>query len=311
MDLLLEKLLPILLLILLGMFLRKVRLISQETIEGLKQIIIKVALPGILFTAFSTMELETEYILLFALVFVFCFILYGLGELARKVMPRLFQSSYTSGYFTGFEFGMIGVGLFSAIWGMDKLPVIMMVGFGHELFIWFVYMPLISAKGEHKKNLIMVLKSFIKNPPIIGIATGIIFNVLDIYVALANTLIGSSIYSTIGFLSPLTSPLILIVIGYSMTLGRVKLKELAAYLLARWILVLSIGSGVLWLVLNFIQDLDPLFIVAFYAFIILPPPYLLPLLIDRKEEEEFFSQLLIYSTIVSFVAYVVLLALSL
>jgi len=306
MQLLLAKILPILILILLGMAIRKIKLISDETVEGLKQLIIKVALPGVLFTAFATMKLEIAYILLFVLVFVFCFLLYGLGEIGHRFFPALFPSRYTSGFLTGFEFGMIGVGLFAAIWGLDKLPVIMLVGFGHELFIWFVYMPLISDKGTEKEKLSDVIKSFVKNPPIIGIAIGIVFNLLNLYKIVGDTVFGGSIYSTIAFLTPLTSPLILIVIGYSMTFGAVKIKEALVYIFTRWILVFSIGSFLLWIISSFIYGLDPLFTIAFYAFIILPPPYLLPLLMDEKSEGEYFSQLLVYSTVISFIGYVIL-----
>jgi predicted permease len=311
MALLLEKILPILLLIVMGMLIRKSKMISEETINGIKQIIVKIALPSILFTAFSTMKLEVSYLILFVLVFGFCVVLYALGELAHKVLPKLFPSRYTGGFFTGFEFGMIGVGLFGAIWGVDKLPVIMLVGFGHELFIWFVYMPLISGKGAAKESLKKVIYSFVKSPPIIGIAFGVLFNLLNLYDTVGATLIGGSVYATLGFLMPLTSPLILIVIGYSITFGSVKFKDAFVYIGARWLLVMPIGTGIFWVITTLVKGLDPLFGIAFYAFILLPPPYILPIFIEDKNENQYFSQLLVYSTLVSFGGYILLLAFNL
>ena len=308
---LLQRLLPILFLILLGMSINKTQLLSNEVITGLKTIIIKIALPVILFRSFATMTLEVSYLILFVLIFVYCCLLYVIGEIANKVMPKIFSRSYTGGYFTGFEFGMIGVGLFGAIWGVDQLPVIMLIGFGHELFIWFFYVPLISSKGDGTFNLRSTLKDFIKTPTILGIIIGVCFNILNIYGPFGQTIIGSSLYATIDFLAPLTSPLILIVIGYAMNFGKINGKEATTYLLARWVMVLGIGVPMLWLIKGLIQNLDPIFDQAYYAFILLPAPYILPVFIKKQEESDFFSQLLVYSTLTSFVGYIVLLWVSL
>ena len=303
---LLQRLLPILFLILLGMGVRRTQLLSDEVITGLKTIIIKIALPVILFRSFATMTLEVSYLILFILIFIYCCILYGLGELANKALPKIFSRAYTGGYFTGFEFGMIGVGLFGAIWGVDQLPVIMLIGFGHELFIWFFYVPLISSQGDGSFNLLSTIKDFIKTPTILGIVIGVCFNILNIYEPIGQTVIGSSLYATIDFLAPLTSPLILIVIGYAMNFGKINGREATTYLIARWVLVLLLGVPLLWLIKAIIPNLDPLFDQAYYAFILLPAPYILPVIIRRQEASDFYSQLLLYSTLTSFIGYIIL-----
>ncbi len=304
---LLQRLLPIILLIGLGIAGREMKLLDKGIVHGLKNIIVKMALPAILFTSFGQMNLEVTYLVLFLLIFVYCAILYTVGELLHKVLPNLFRKAYTGGYFTGFEFGMIGVGLFGALWGMDKLPIIMLIGFGHELFIWFVYVPLISIKGSGEFRFVQTLKDFLKTPTILAIILGVAFNLFGIYDGFGNTLIGASIYTTLGFLTPLTSPLILLVIGYSMTFKHLNVKEALLYIGTRWVVVLGLGVPLLFVVLALIPDLDPLFPQAFFAFILLPAPYILPLFIEDPEESEFFSQLLVYSTVTSFVGYILLL----
>lgn len=306
---LLEKLLPVLMLLSVGMFVRRFKWLSEEVIEGLKTIVVKIALPVILFSSFATVSLEASYLILFLLIFLFCSLLYGAGELLNRLVPGLFPKKFTGGYMTGFEFGMIGVGLFGAIWGMDKLPIIMLIGFGHELFIWFVYVPLISGKGDQKFELVATVIEFIKTPTIIGIGLGVVFNVFGLYEVVGQNLLGSSVYRTIDFLKPLTTPLILIVIGYAMSFGKVNVKDTLVYIVARWVLVLGIGIPLLFLIKNLVSPLDPIFEVAYFAFILLPAPYILPLFIE-DDEYEFFSQLLVYSTMTSFVGYVILVALT-
>jgi hypothetical protein len=212
---------------------------------------------------------------------------------------------------TGFEFGMIGVGLFGALWGMDKLPVIMLIGFGHELFIWFFYVLLISKNTNKSLGMKGTIVHFFNTPTIIAIVLGIIFNLSGIRQLMDETIIGQSLLAVIEFLKPLTSPLILIVIGYTMVFRRTNFRETAVYILSRMVLVLGLGTVVLFAITHYIHNLDPLFTTAFYAFILLPAPYILPLYIRDEEETTFFTQLILYSTIVSFVGYGILVALSL
>ncbi len=310
MEELLSRLLPIILLLVIGFVSKSVKLFSDSFIEELKGLIIKIALPAVLFDAFSSMKLQVSYILLFVLVFVYCCLLWVAGIGLHKFFPKIFSRFYTKGYMTGFEFGMIGVGLFGAIWGMDKLPVIMLVGFGHELFIWFFYVLFISKSKEESLNLVASLKQFLKTPTVIAILLGIAVNLFGIRPLMSENVIGMSLLSVIGFLKPLTSPLILIVIGHTMVFRRTNLRETAAYIVTRLVLVLGLGTLVLLAILRLIPGIDPLFVQAFYAFILLPAPYILPLYIKDREEAAFFTNLLVYSTVITFLGYGVLLGVS-
>ncbi len=302
MEELIRKLLPILLLLVIGYIAKQKKLFSDSFIEELKGLIIKIALPAVLFDAFSTMTLQVSYLFLFVLIFVYCCLLYLIGFGLNKIFPNIFMRFYTKGYMTGFEFGMIGVGLFGAIWGMDKLPIIMLVGFGHELFIWFFYVQFIS-KESNTINILGSIKQFLKMPTIIAIVLGVAANLTGLRPLMNENVFGQSLLSVIQFLKPLTSPLILIVIGYTMVFQRTQLREAAVYIFTRLVLTLSLGILVLIVVMRMIPGVDALFIQAFIAFILLPAPYILPLYIKEQEEATFFTQLLIYSTAVSFVGY--------
>ncbi len=303
---LVRKLLPILILLIIGYVVKRKNLFSESFIQGLKVLIIKIALPAVLFDAFSTMELQVSYLLLFVLIFLYCIILYAIGYGLNRLFPRMFRWEKTKGYMTGFEFGMIGVGLFGAIWGMEHLWIIMLIAFGHELFIWFFYVLFVSKNNEETIRFSDTMKHFLKTPTILAIVFGVVTNLTGIRAMMEMNIFGQSILSAIEFLKPLTSPLILIIIGYTLSFRLTKLREIGIYLIARMLFVLGIGIIVLLLIKQLVSGLDPLFTIAFYAFILLPAPYILPLYINDKEETEFFTQLLLYSTIVSFVGYGIL-----
>jgi predicted permease len=150
-----------------------------------------------------------------------------------------------------------------------------------------------------------------RTPTIIAIIFGVLFNVSGLYGFLGSTIMGKSLYEAVEFLIPMTSPLILLVIGYSLSFKRLDIKSAVVYILSRWVVVLGIGIPLVMFIEMVIDGLDPLFSTAFFAFILLPAPYILPLFIKDKKESQFFSQMLVYSTITSFIGYIILMGLTL
>ncbi|MDA3844929.1 MAG: hypothetical protein PF505_00095, partial [Vallitaleaceae bacterium] len=225
MEQMVVSLLPVFMILVVGMLIRRLNLLSHEVISGLKTIIIKIALPGVLFMAFAQSEMGLDNLYIFILVFVFCVLLYMIGGLLHHALPKLFPFEYTNGYFTGFEFGMIGIGLFTAIWGMDKLPIIAVIAFGHEIFIWFVYVPILEARRTGHVNIPQILKDFIKTPTIIGILLGIVVNVFGLYDLMKDYTVGLGVLNALTMLGNAIAPLILIIIGYAMTFRSIPVKK--------------------------------------------------------------------------------------
>lgn len=311
MSSLLEKLLPILFLILIGVVLRKSNVITKEAVNSIKNMILKIGLPAVLFTAFAKATIEGVYFYMFAIVFGLCVVLYGIGSILNRSFPKIYGSPYTSAYFTGFEFGMVGIGLFTALWGVEQLPILMMIGFGHEIFIWFFFVPILEYKKIGHANIKKIFISFIKSPIIIAILVGMLVNVLQIYDQINGHFLGRSVMNTLTMLSNIVSPLILIVIGYMMTIKAIPIKKAIGYILGRWFVVGVFGTISLSFILFILPHQDAFFVKAFIAFLILPPPYILPIFMkeEAKKEQSFFSDLLVYHTLTSFLGFIILLIL--
>jgi len=303
MALLIAKLLPTVLIIFIGVLLQKVKDITADVILGFKFIIVNIALPCILFFAFVGTNLEYKYLFLVVIVFLLCLVLYGIGILFKRRLPYQF----TPGFFTGFEFGMVGIALFTAIWGVEKLPIITLIGLGHEVFIWFVYVPLLEYTNSKQVNILKTLGSFASSPIIIAIILGIILNTTGLFNLMNETILGKGIVDTLQTLSLLTVPLILLVIGHSLTFDQIDWKSSLHYALLRLGLVLVLGTGAYFIIVAIIGNIDEVFTKAFYGFILLPPPYILPLFIkDNETETRFFSNVIVLYTIISFFSFVVL-----
>jgi predicted permease len=308
MSALLEKLLPVLLIIALGWLLRKKSIISGNTVDEIKQLIVNFALPFTLFLSFSKTTLEARYFLIVVFVFLLCMVMYGFGFLLKRVRPGVFGSLYEPWFMSGFEFGMIGIGLFAALFGAENLPLITLIGLGHEFFAWFVAIPYVQFLSSGKFSLAETLGKFIRTPVILGIFGGLLANITGVYAFLQTVFWGRSILSTMLTVSNILVPLILMVVGYSLVIERDNTFRVSAYIAARLIPLLTFGTLILFLIHSFVGPVDPLFNVAYYAFLILPPSYLIPVFVrDDEGERHFYSQTVVYYTIISFVGYVILL----
>lgn len=307
MTALLEKLLPVLLIILVGWVLRKRNVVSGSAMNELKNIIVNVALPCVLFLSFVKMTLEARHALIVALVFGMLCVFYCIGFLIKTGLPKTFGSIFTPWFMTGFEFGMIGIGLFGALWGFDKLPLFLLIGLGHELFTWFICIPYIQFKNSGAFSVTRTLNKFLRTPVILGILGGLFVNLTGLYNFMSTVFWGKAIFSAMTLLSNVTVPLILMMVGYSLILERANSKKMLYYTIVRLVLNLSVGSIFLILINLLVGTLDPLFNLAFYAFLIQPPSYLVPVLVkDSEEERHFFSQAVVYYTLVSFAGYIIL-----
>ena len=153
---------PILILISLGILIRQKNFLNDKTVDELRKIVVNIALPAVLFTSFLNIELKREYSIVFLVTFTLCVFLYFLG---RSIKQR-FKISYA--YFpylvTGFEYGMLAISLFGAAYGLDKIGYIAVVDLGHEIFIWFVFLPLLLIKRDGARNPKEIVNPFYPHP---------------------------------------------------------------------------------------------------------------------------------------------------
>jgi len=302
----LSRFVPIFLIMTIGYVLRKIRILNDSIIVGLKKLIVNVALPAVLFLSFSEMEIKLSAILLFAATFVFCLILYWLGILYQKT--RICDYPLSPFFFTGFEFGMIGVALFSSIFGMDNLHYILLIGLGHEFFIWFFYAPMLESQEHGKVKFLNIVKSFIKSPIIIAIFAAIFLNLTGIYKSIEGNILVSSIWATLTLLSQLVSPLILLTVGYSLQINHIPWKAGFHLISLRLLSIGILGTVLILFTREFVMEINKTMLYAFITFFLLPPPFIIPVFLGDKFKNEnlFYNNLLVLSTIVTLILFMMI-----
>lgn len=304
---LLQKVLPVFLVLLLGILCRKKKLLSREGINALKKVAVDIGLPAVMFSAFATAEYSMNSIYVPLLMFTVCCIALGLGF---AVCRRLRIPGRLSPFLAaGFEAGMLGYALFPILFPDEALSAFALVDLGQVLFVFTVYKILLSGKG----NLKSAIRDACLSPTIWAIGLGLIVGASGLYSALkplpladGTVPVGISdiLDSITDFISAPVSVLILLSIGYDLAPAKLQWKKLAAVMAMRLIISALLLGAVLLVDQNGMMSRTALLMMF-----VLPPPYVLPVFADVEEERNDVSSALSSLTVVSIALFAVLAAL--
>lgn len=302
----LASVIPIVLLIALGILLRRLRVLDDGVVEGLKRLVVSVVLPAVLFTAFLSMEFRAEYLALIVIIPVACVLLLGMGAVARRALGAPPVATFL---FTGFEFGMVGLALYAAAYGLSNVPTAAIVGLGHEFFIWFIFVTLLKRQSDGAVSLSETLASFVKSPVILAIFAGLALNRLGVAETLAANPFSAGVLGALGYLAAVIVPVILLIVGYGTRLSRAGVREAAPLVAVRFVVCLILALVLSELVVGRWLGLDQFAQAAVFMLFILPPPFIVPIFLPahRRDEVAYSNNVLSLYTVVSvvtFVAYV-------
>jgi predicted permease len=307
----LNQVLPIPLLIFLGYWTRRKNFLTETGIEELRKLVVNLALPAVLFVSFLNVELKAAYFVIFGFTFSLCVLLFLLGKWLRKQWN--IQYDYFPYLTTGFEYGMLGISLFGAAYGIEKIGYIAVVDLGHEIFIWFVFLPLLLIKRDGAQNPKEIVKSFLSAPVVIAILAGILFNILGGQDWLYQLPVTGALIAAFEFLGHLTVPLILIIVGYGIKIDRTGLKDAITVVIIRLGILIPLALILNIFLIRGLLQLEPLFEIALFTLLVLPPPFIIPLYTRSDldtEEKQYINNVLTLHTIISVTIFIVYFAAS-
>lgn len=299
MSTVIPKILPILILLGLGFALQKRNYFKEEFISGLKKAIINIFLPALLFVTFVDMKIEKEHLGIFAAILVLLIIFYIVGSLINKI--KALYHPMLPFVVTATTFGLLGLSLYETVYGTEQLVKMSVIGVGHEIFIWFIYLTLLRIKLNGEKLHFGLLKGFIQSPLIIAIVAGIGLNLLGLGSAFHDQSILIGIYQSLRYLGNVCTPLILIIVGYGLKLNPKYTKLSLKFIGLRLAVMLTVGYTFKFLILDRILPDDRYFEYAYFTFLILPPPMSLPIFTEQfsgKELGEVMNNTVVFNTIV-------------
>ena len=274
-TLILNRVLPILLLLTLGYSIRRGRFLSDGTVDDLRKIVVNLAMPSVLLLSFLEIELQPAYLILFAAIFALCVALFALGKWLR---PRIAaRHPYFPFLMTGFEYGMLGVSLFGSAYGLESIGYVAVMDLGHELFIWFVFLAFLLVQRDGLSSPRQLAGAFVRSPVILAVLSGIALNLLGLRERVFELPLAGGLMSTLQFLANMTIPLILLIVGYGIHFDRQGLREALVVTGLRLGLLVPTALLLNAVLVRGLLGLPPAFEVALFTLLILPPPFIVPL----------------------------------
>ena len=301
----LSKVIPIILLILLGIFFNRKQFIQPATVQEIKKLVILVTLPALLFLAFSRVDIQPRYLIIVALVFLACGIALLLGHLLQQATP--IRTPYFPFLMTGFEAGMMGYAIFSTVYGSENVFKFGIIDLGQVVFVFFVLVTALERLSSGPKPFKSTLINFFRTPVILAILAGIIINQSGLIGKISSNPLANSILDTLALIGGLTTPLVAIVIGYEMHLLPGAFWKPALAVGIRLLLWVPVGLLLNYWIIDRLLNLDTGFQAAVLTMFVLPPPFVIPLFMtsSEKEDRDFVLNSLTLATFVTIIAFTI------
>ncbi len=299
------KVIPIITAIILGYILTRLNILKPTMVDAFKKIIVYVTLPAGLFIAFIKIRFRVEYVFIILALFATCLLLFYIAKLIAKVFR--IKSKYFPFLLTGFEAGMMGYALFTAVFGADAAADFGVVDIGQVLFVFLIFVPMIINMGSKEKGLSSIkisLMTAIKSPVIWAIMLGVAGSLSGIWVY-EDTRLFTAFDGIFSFASAPTAFLICLVIGSGLKLSLKGMKmeiitavlKVALALLFAFILAQTVFRPL---------GVDERIITALYALCCLPAPFVIPVFMKNPSEEDlnYVSNTLSIGSIIGVVCFV-------
>ena len=291
------SILPVLLLFILGFLLQKSTTLTPASVAGAKRIVSDLALPALLFQAFSSLQIESRYLLLVVTIFLVCFVMVMLGKALAK--PLHMESPYFPLLLGGFEMGMLGYALFLAVYGSEHLGKMALIDLGQVLFVFFVLMALLIKERDGAHTPKVLLRQFITSPVILAIFSGIVVSMAGSRIAPHP--VWTAIGESISLLANLTVPLIALSIGYGIHIRKEGLAWSLKTIVVRKVVLLAFALLINHFLIDQLLGMESIYRYALLVMFLTPPPFVITIYMrpNDKENADYVDNTLSLDTLVS------------
>lgn len=266
----LEKALTFILFLFVGFLIRK-KFGSKEQVNGIKNMILTIALPATIFVALMGVEVKASMLIYPLLALVFNFILYGLTPTCLKLFGIARDSAKGRSLALLLPSLAPGLSCFPFILeflGEEQLANAALADVGNKVFVLIVlYMVAMnmylrlqsgSSKGRSKQKIKSLLITLVKEPINMVISVAIILLILGIQFDSLPTFLGD----TLTRMGAMMTPLVLLFIGLAVKIKKNQLTSIIGILTVRGGISLII-SGALIMITGMTETASILLAVVF------------------------------------------------
>jgi hypothetical protein len=300
------KVLPVILLLLLGYWLGRRNFLSPATINELKKLVVNVTLPAALYLTFARVSLEPRLLVIPVVIFTACLIVF---LASRRWSPDTWaERRYFPYLMTGFEAGMLGYAIFGTVYGQENLYKFGFVDLGQVTFVFFILVPALQREIGGVQRFADTLKSFFRTPVILAILGGVLLNQSGVYSLISGQAWYGSLETTLRLLGGMTTPLVALIIGSELRLQPGGLSKPVRTAFLRLLVWVPAGLIFSLAVVGPLLGLDQTYQAAVMTMAILPPPFVIPLFMKNAGDDEtvYVVNTLSLFTVITLVAFMIL-----
>jgi len=291
-----KMILPVFIMLSLGYFCRRKKIIDQQGLIGIKTFISRILIPVVLFNAFFKAEYNLNGFIIF--VIIYCCNGLGLvfGNLTKKLVGN--NSKLMPFLLSGYEVGMLGYALFTLLVGVENIHYLATVDLGQTLFVYTIYIMLLTSAAGGKPTAKGLVMGMVKNPAFIGAVAGIFVGATGLGAFILNSAVGGIFSATLLFITAPTSALILIVVGYEISFRKDLMKPVFRTIGLRLFMVIVlflVSSQIIFHIMPF----NKMLFTALLLFFSLPATFIIPLYANVEGENEYVSTTLSMNTLVT------------
>lgn len=301
----LKIVLPVLVMIILGILCRRGKLLNQNGVNNMKILVTNIMLPVAIFHALATAMYSGKIGILVLIMFVMLLISFGVGFWLKRFMEEPYKK-YLPFLVCIYEGGMMAYPLYTSLCGSENLSQIAVLDIAGLLFGFSVYMGMLGqTENGEKINAKSLFYSAIKTPAFIGTVLGIIAGLTGAVDRLLESPFGPCYTSVETILTTAITPIILIVVGYSMELVPELIVPCIKTILLRVVLQAVMIIGVL-IAVKYLVGSSRLLNLAVITYMSSPATFSMQTFLKKKDSSAYASTTNSLYCVVSILVYVVL-----
>ncbi len=213
-----ELILPILIAFLLGVMMRKKKMMDDHGCAAIKKIVSTILLPVILLNAFLFANYSKESLAIIIVFFIAMLLDFGLGFWMRRFIPE--RAKFFPFVFSTIEGGTIGYPLLAMLYGSRGTSDMAIIDVAHTVFLFLIAIPIMQATDGGDGDFKKILKNAALSPTFLAMVIGIALGLLGVDTLISNSAFSGVYQSVISFLTDPAAMLIILTLGYDISLRK-------------------------------------------------------------------------------------------
>ncbi len=296
-----EMILPLAIAFSIGILMRKKNLMNDNGSAAIKTIVSKFMLPVILLNAFMFADYSKDSLAIIIVFFLAVLAEFGIGFLLRRFIPE--RAKYFPFVFATIEGGTIGYPLLAMLYGTRGTSDMAIIDVAHTVFLFLIVIPILQVVDGSDADFRKILKNAALSPTFIAMVLGIALGLLGLDTRISNSSFNNIYRTTVSFLSDPAGLLILITLGYDLSLRADLRRSVLFTIITRFAAMWAFCAVSCLIIFRFIPYSKETMVALILAFS-LPGSYAIPMFGKFEGHRDYVSTAISFSTLVTLLVFV-------